>query len=148
MGAIIVADTVRPEAVPAVQALEQRACKRSAPLRDLGRGKIDVPQDLSRSCVKGRAILGQREPARGALHEPGPKTPLKVRQALADNGLRYSQAPSCGNDGSGFGDRRECHEGFQLEHCSISPNSETGNQPVKVANSQNTLAASGAGSSP
>src|SRR2546430_6020615 len=94
MGASIVADTVLPEGVRAVQALEQRACRLSAPLRDLGRGKIDVPQDLSRSCVKGRAILGQREPARGALHEPGPKTPLKVRQALDRKSTRLNSSHS------------------------------------------------------
>lgn len=61
--------------------------------RHLGLGFLDLRKDPGAAAVERRALFGQRQPTRGAIHQPHAEALLQPRELATDDGQRKLQIP-------------------------------------------------------
>lgn len=102
-----------------------RAGQRSAPLRHIGSGFLDLAHDARGTLEEDRAILRQSELAGRSMQQHAAQRLFQFRQPFADDGFGQPQPPGRLADRARLNHGDESRNTFDPDHCSAFPNSSS-----------------------
>ena len=98
----------------------QRAGERAAALGQVGGRLLDIARDAGRPLEECRAVLGEGQLTRRAVHEGRAQAPLELGQPFAHDRFRQAQAPRGLADRARLRDRHEGGDAVELHHRSAN----------------------------